>query len=447
MSTEDTPTPEQRCARAREILAAGDAPEAFLTLRPVLAYPAAPEGPVLREALDAMSAIAEEITGDKLGRALAWARDRLDDPEALYDAAFALYEQKLHDLAAALLARADRLSPGSPTIVTELSANLEALLLHGRAAGALLASGLVGQDAMCGYLYGYNALLSGDVEAARPIAASLRALADPSLAYMGAALAGMVARADAIRGASRLDDHDLAGWHLVIDGAVLTHLSPHGHDEPMRGRYAYVSDGYPLIREGLVRLGLVLAAAQIAAPRVLALPDRSSRIVAAAAARILGLPLEPFPEGGDEGPGLVVAYDLDRVGSGDALQQLREHRPGQVLFAHASCWTDPFPYAPDVTTYLYQTSVAPWDAGRMNVDPATHEIVKSEADESPADVLAARIVDAVGEDESVSTREQLAALVTAARGVTGDAAAGLFRVGGQRLRQRAGSPVQSSRFM
>ena len=47
----------------------------------------------------------------------------------------------------------------------------------------------------------------------------------------------------------------------------------------------------------------------------------------------------------------------------------------------------------------------------------------------------------------MSTEEQLAALVAAARGVTGEAAAGLFRVGGQRLRQRAGSPVQSSRFL
>jgi hypothetical protein len=433
-------------AQAKQILAQGDAGEAFRALRPVLAYPAEPEGSVLRDALGVMSAIAEEITGDRLARALAWARDHDDDAEALYDAAFALYEQKLHDLAATLLARADRLSPGSPTIVTELSANLEALMLHARAAEVLRASGLVEADAMCGYLYGYNALLSGDVEAARPIAASLRGVDDRSLAYMGAALAGMVARADAVRGASTLDDHDLAGWHLVINGAFLTHLSPHGHDEPMRGRYAYVSDDYSLIREGLDRLRLVLSAAGIAVPRVLALPDRSSRIVAAAAARLLGVPLDGFAEGGDERPGLVVAYDLDKVGSSDALQQIRDHRPGQVLFAHASCWTDPFPFAPDVTTYLYQHSVAPWDAGRMNVDPETRQVVQSVADESPVEALADRILAVQGDHESVSTPDQLTALVRAARGVAGEEAAGLFRAGGQRLRQRAGSPVRSNRF-
>jgi hypothetical protein len=72
--------------------------------------------------------------------------------------------------------------------------------------------------------------------------------------------------------------------------------------------------------------------------------------------------------------------------------------------------------------------------------------VQSEADESTEDVLASRIIAASGEHESVSTDEQLAALVAAARALTGEAAAGLFRAGGQRLRQRLGSPVWSNRF-
>ena len=101
MSTESTPTPGQRCARAREHLLAGDAREAFREARPVLAYPAAPEGPLLREALDVMRAIAAALGDEKLAGALGWAGGRLDDTEALYDAAYALYEQKLHDLAAA----------------------------------------------------------------------------------------------------------------------------------------------------------------------------------------------------------------------------------------------------------------------------------------------------------------------------------------------------------
>jgi tetratricopeptide (TPR) repeat protein len=445
MTTPDTP--EEKIARARALVAT-DARAAFGELRTALAYPAAPEGALLHDALDVMREIAEELVGDHLAGVLAWARDHADDPEALYDAGYALYEQKLHDLAATLLARADRIAPGSPTVVTELSANLEALMLHRHAAEALRASGLVETEPMVAYLYGYNALMSGDVEAARPIGASLRALDDHSLAYMGSALAGMVARADAIRGAAALDRHDLAGWHLVVNGGVLLHLSPHGYEDAMRGRYAYVADTYARLHEGLDRLALVLSTAGIAPPRVFALPDRSSRVVALAAARILGVPCEPWPAGGDERAGVIVAYDLDRVGVPEVLEQLRDHRPGQVLFAHASCWTDPFPFTPDVTTFLYQASPgAPWEGGHMRYDEARGGMAQSAPDDAPEEALAARIVEAAAADESVSSREQLAALVTAARGVGGDAAAGIYRSEGARLRQRAGSPVQSNRFL
>jgi hypothetical protein len=117
-----------------------------------------------------------------------------------------------------------------------------------------------------------------------------------------------------------------------------------------------------------------------------------------------------------------------------------------VLFAHASCWTEPFSYAPDVTTYLYQVNVAPWQGGQMRYDEARKSMVKGDPDEAPVEELAARIVAATGEHESVSTKEQLAALVTAARALTGDAAAGLFRSSGQRVRQRAGSAVRSNHF-
>lgn len=444
MTTEPNPTPAERCARARDLLPT-DAQAAFAELRPALAYPTTLDDAQMREALGVMRAIAEEIVGDHLAGVIGWARDHLDDPEALYDAAYALYEQKLHDLGATLLARANRLAPGSATIVTELSANLEALLLHPHAARVLRESGLVETDDMCAYLYGYNTLLSGDVEAARPIVARLAGHADAPIAYMGAQLAGMVARADAIRGAAPLDDRDLAGWHLAINGTVLLHLSPYGYEDAMRGRYAYVSDRYRLLREGLERLSHVLSVAQLAPPRVIALPDRSSRIVALAAAQILGVPCEPFAAG-DTRPGVVVAYDLDQVQDAEVLAQLHEHRPGQVLFAHASCWTEPFSYAPDVTTYLYQVNVAPWQGGQMRYDEARKSMVKGDPDAAPVEELAARIVAATGEHESVSTKEQLAALVTAARALTGDAAAGLFRSSGQRLRQRAGSAVRSNHF-
>jgi hypothetical protein len=210
----------------------------------------------------------------------------------------------------------------------------------------------------------------------------------------------------------------------------------------MHGRYAYVTDTYARLREGLDRLALTLSTAAIPVTRVFALPDRSSRILARAAAQLFDVPFADLPEAGVEGRCLVVAYDLDCAASGPVLERLRQHRPGQVLFAHASCWTDPFPFAPDVTTYLYQANVAPWDGGGLMSDPE----VQGELDESPEDVLASRIIAATGDHESAGSEEHLASLVAAARRLEGDHAAGLFRAGGQRLRQRIGSPVWSNRF-
>ena len=49
-------------------------------------------------------------------------------------------------------------------------------------------------------------------------------------------IAGMVARADrALVAGARLDPTDLRGWHYVISGGMLAHLSPHGFAEACTG--------------------------------------------------------------------------------------------------------------------------------------------------------------------------------------------------------------------
>lgn len=39
----------------------------------------------------------------------------------------------------------------------------------------------------------------------------------------------------------------LTAWHAILDGTLLLHESPYGHDDPMHGRYAYVSDSAGLV--------------------------------------------------------------------------------------------------------------------------------------------------------------------------------------------------------
>lgn len=426
----------QTLGLAADLLAAGDAREAFQTLRPVLSWPGDPvrDEASFRTALAVFARVVAAMAGDEVGAPVSAAAAAPDDTRALYDAAYVLYEQGLQPIAATLLDRANRLAPGELAIVTELCACLEPMLAYGAAARVVDASRLAEQDPFAAYLSGFNWLMTGDVERARLRVRQLAPAVGEPIGTMREALAGMVARADAVVAAGiPLDDRALTAWQAVIDGTVLLHESPHGHDDPMHGRYAYVSDSPGLMREGIERVGRLLGDPRI--ERVVAAPDRASGIVAAAAARHLGLPWVRWD--GEASPvGLVAVWSMDAVDDPVFLQALRTRVPGQVLFVHTSSWVEPFPYAPDVTTHLHQLVTNPYTGGALRVvDGAT---VAAEPDPRDEEALATEIVGAPITDGSVSTMEQVLAVARAIGGVG--------RGTGHRLRQRAGSPVTSSRF-
>lgn len=439
MTTNDDPLLE-----ARAHLSAGEAKQAVDVLRRHLGYPCGLETADLSQGVELLAEALEQLELSEAATRLRAAKD-FDAVTGLYDAAYTLYEANLHGLAATLLDRADRLQPGLAKILSELSANLEALLLYGEAARRLSEGKVAEESPICRYLLAFNQVMSGDLRSPRQALPALEASTDATILGMARDLAGMLARGDAVREFTSLDAGDLAGWHMVINGTALTHLSPHGYPTPMRGRYAYVSDSYALLRQGLERLKAVLEAGQLSPTQVVGAPDRSSQILATAAARFLELPLEPWPAQAAPA-GLVVVYDLDRVGSGEVLTRLKVHAPGQVLFSHASCWTNPFPYSPDVTTFLYQQLAAPWTGETLVVDPETRGVTSAAVEEAPTAALAEQILEAEEGDPSESTLEELRLLVSSVRAARGDHAAGLFRDQGARFRQRAGSVVKSGRF-
>jgi hypothetical protein len=441
LATMDYP---RRRAEALDKLAAGDPQAAFGLFRGCLSYPEQLERERWVDAFGVLAQIVEAIAGEPLaGQITAIAREP-DDVQALYDAGYALHEQGLFELAACVLDRANRVAPGTASVVMELSSALEESLRFHDAARVLHESTLVGREPWPTYLYAYNALMSGSLAQARAILATVGFADGDELGVAVRRLEGMFARADAIAQVSPLDHEDLDGWHAVLHGSVLLHESVEGFSEAMRGRYAYVSDGFGLLRAGLEAALAVLEASEIAIPRILAAPDRSSQILAWAAAQRTGAPLEQLLDAPDA-PGLIVVYDLDRVGDVAPLQIMQAHRPGQVLWAHASCWTNPFPYTPDLTTFLYQTCVSPWEGGALRVDPETQKVVAAEPDDSPIERIGANILAAEPVD-SHSSRAQLLALVHALRRVEGEGMAGMRRRVGQRTRQHKGSPVPSNRF-
>jgi hypothetical protein len=281
--------------------------------------------------------------------------------------------------------------------------------------------------------------MAGDVEEARRTLPLLRSLAAPDQGWGASRIQGILARADAARGQTPLDATDLRGWHFVLTGGLLLHLSPHGFDEGMHGRYAFVQDSEPVCLEGLRKLVQVLEALDRRPERVLALGDRASAILAHAAAAVLGVPIERWPS---DKPGLIVAHDLTLLASVDdgVLESLQAHRPGQSLWAHASCWTELQPIAADFVTFLYQHNRDPWGP-QLRVDAATKQTYQSEPAQGTPAELGAQVAAATLAQEALADAP---ALATFARAVQPSLAA--LRDEGLRERQFQGSRVSSNRF-
>ncbi|MFP2926483.1 hypothetical protein ACLESO_14930 [Pyxidicoccus sp. 3LG] len=452
-------TYDSRRVQTLEALLAQDPRKAFGIFRWVLRYPGAPE---LRdrarwtEAWEVFARIAAIISGEELAGIVRKAAQDPEDVQALYDLGYQLIEQSLHDVAATVLARAHACRPGQAGILEELVSALEGMGAHPEAARFLRAQPKLVEDRyMLRYLLAFNALMSGDLDTPRELLPRLAVLCTPApdapadkvqfLEALVGRIREFLARADAVRAVTPLDLRDLRGWQFVVTGGVLLSLSPHGFEDGMNGRYAFLQDSEQGCLEGIRRVEAVLAHTDRKPPRVFILPDRDSAILGHATARLLGVPAVPWPEGGSEAPGLIVAYDVSTL-ENELLAQLQPHRPGQVLWSHAVPWTEPLPITPDLTTLLHQMNTSPWGA-RLRVSPDTQQMERAPAEEGPVEALAARLASGTMEEAALADLPVLLKLVQAMASVQGDATGGLFRDSGLRRRQFADSPVKSSRFL
>ncbi|MFC5746084.1 hypothetical protein [Actinomadura rugatobispora] len=357
-------------------------------------------------------------------------------PQTLYAFGHACVERGVSFLAVPALRSALTMAPRSTAVLNELVAALEDEVRHAEAVTVLDEHTAILRPWPDRYLVAYNALMAGDLARATGEAERLSVPKDDHWLPARDRLARMLARAHAIRAVSPLDAKDLRGWHFVLSGGVLATLSPYGFDAGMTGRYAYMGDGYGGCRRSLDRLRLILAAAG-REPKVIGLlPDRSSHILGLAAARVLGLPAEPFAPGRPDT--LVVAYNLNETD----VSELWERTPGQVLFEHATCWTTPAPVSADVSGFLHQAVTEPWGEGlRQGTDGSLQRIPP---DERPVEELADEIVQAAplldeGDGATPPDRDEaLHHLVALIRD---------HWLSGPRSRVRSPGPVPSSRFL
>ena len=429
-------TPEEFSAviEAAKARLPGQPQEAFQLLLPVLNYPGALDSlEKFVAGLEAFGLVCYHLGAHDLGRTLEFLCREPDHPEALFELGYRCYEQRLFGVGATFLAHGHHFHPEEVSLLTELVSCLEGMGLYGEAYRYLKQAAI--DKPVCHYLLGFQALMSGKLEEAEAVLPMLQDVDNEEVAQMRDSLAATLSRAKALS-----PDLDVRGWHLALNGCLLLHVSPYGFDEGMNGRYAFVADSEALCKEGLELLKVALDSLEIEVPRIYRLPERSSQILATAAARFFSAQLVDWP--GDE-PGLIVAYDLDLLES-DTVQSLYEDRPGRILWSHASNWVEPYPWAPDITTFLYQANTTPWQAGRMQVDSEAEEITRCEEDKRPVEELAGRILASEASLESFGGAENLRALCE--KSIPNDVLPGWMggRVG--RFHQRKGSPIPSNQF-
>lgn len=411
---------------AWKTLEAGDAPAAVRSLR------ASADDLALRDLAGFTAAVARVQGLDDLATVSDALREQPDSAQACYDFGFECLEVGAPHLAVPALRAARALAPAAAPALWELVSALEDQERHADAVCELRAWQGDLPDWPGGYLLAYNTLCSGDVDTARELLDRLSTPEDESWDLAHDRITRMVDRAGTARTAGPLDDRDLRGWQFALTGSILGHICPFGFDEGMNGRFAYLGDQYSLCRSGLLDLAAVLAATGARPDAVMPLPDRSSRILGLAAARLLDLPVVPVdPERSDA---LVVAYDLNGTDP-ELLRALVPRAPGQILFEHASCWTSPPGVSADVVCVLHQQSVEPWgESLRVPAEPGA-EAERIPADDSPEEELAERILAAESEEG-----DRDAALVPFAEAVADRWARG------PRLPVATSGPVRSSRF-
>jgi hypothetical protein len=435
---------QEELKNAKVLLREGDPQGAFKELSGVLRYPGTLGSKRdFTKAMTLVSEAAQMLGAADFSQALRGAGKKPNDLKALFDAGYALYEQGLPGISATVLARAHGIDPKSVDIALELSVSLEDLALNADALKVLRATGAAEDVPYVAYLIGFNALMTGDVEEARGRAKQLVTSDDPNIVGVGSSLDSMVVRADAIGGKLSLKGNALTAWHAVLNGSLLLHESSAGYDDPMHGRYAFVVDSPALMKEGVLGVADVLKRADRRPARVVAAPDRGSQILGTAAAEALELPMEPWTA--ELSPdSLVVVWSVSALEDPSILGAVTEHRSQQVLWVHATNWTKPLQFAPDITTYLCQIVRHPYVEGAM---PVEGEVEAAGPDPRSSAELAKEILGAEIEDGTAADPLILEKVLDATHALAGEAAMGIRRSDGSRTIQRFGSPVQSARFL
>jgi len=410
--------------------------QAFAELRQVLDFPGEMNGGQRwHDVWYLFGSIAGAMGLEKLSHLAIAAGDKPDNAQVLYSLGYELIEVGLPLVAATPLNQAHLILPENEAILSELSTAFENAGMYDLAYMHLsTAEHILEESFMCRYLYAFNGIMSGHLEAGREMLPTMQDPPDENFAFMRDRIAQFMQRSETIAPLEGLDRQDLRGWHYVLTGGILLHLSPYGFDKPMRGRYSFLHDSYVLIREGIERVRACLHTWGVKPQQLVYFPDTGSEVIARAMARIEGATYTawyPGLETGD-GPVLFIAYDLSRA-SGEFIRSQVERKSHTFLWSHALNWTEDFPLTPDFTTFMYEYNYAPWE------EMGSHLVETEEGELGELDVNS--LVEKVqAAEEEINPVDDLEVFLEMVHTI------GVPSVGSSREKYFQGSPVKSARW-
>jgi len=434
--------------QVEELIISSEYEKALSSLLTILSYPSRPNDWEKCWALAGQ--IVEKLGYTESSKDLFTVSINPDDSQAVLDLALNLYEQKQHGLALTLLFHLEVEMSADPNFIAEISVNLENLMLHKDAAEFLKKHQYQHSDSFfINYLLCFNLIMSGQWKDTRlDINALNKLVDDENDQYKMEVIQGFLSRTKALAGSNKMDLKDLSAWHTAINGGALLNISPYGFNEGMNGRYAMIQDSYELCMTSILKVEKLLIGTEKNITTVAFFPDRSSEVLATAAGLHLGLPTIPLTKAGDNT--LVVVYSTQVQMSEEQLIFFRDHRPNQVFWEHASNWLSPFPFCPDISSYLCQFNTAPWEE-KNSIDPKSRETIKVSADKAKASELAKKILACSSQKnilnpKDIKGQKSTEDIILANKKLPETFLPGLLRKTGLRHQFHKGSPVTSSYF-
>ncbi len=182
---------------------------------------------------------------------------------------------------------------------------------------------------------------------------------------------GMLLRHKVLQPICDLDPKDLRGWHAVLHGGLLLHLSDTEQMPSMNGRYAWLHENFEQCSQRIQSLCNLLSTLSLSPPQILHLEDHSSEILGRVMGALLEIPVHPLCTS-PQAPGLVVGYCSTQL----SLKEqgwLATHTPQQTLWYHNTSSTSPPLYTSEITSYMTQHLRAPWE-GALIIEHNTGDI-------------------------------------------------------------------------